>query len=159
MARNEKGGKGGRRRHQNIVTKLAWKLLRAEQIWPADRYTEDDPDGSQFGAVTLYNKVAAAVRVHLEKMVPDQLGMVVWRGLAVEDERNRHGGTPLYNVHLTDWLAPLTYESGKRILIELAVTTMVAEMDRILRAQAARHAETVQAGTEVEQTEEPVEVV
>lgn len=94
-----------------------------------------------FNAQHLYENRRTDIRLVLIRMNPATLGKIVWGGLANNDPRTEstvtrqgvteRGKTSLYEVHCGAYLSK--YDSGREILIELAITTIVAEMTDILR--------------------------
>ncbi len=125
---------------QNIIGKfdITWKDLRRTGLG----------DVPEFYALTLYAKCSLVVRGEVKQMRPETLGKIAVQGLARNDPRtDRHpkrsgvtdeGKTSLYAVHNENYLP--TYASGREVLIELAVTAIVAEMTDILREKMDRDA-------------------
>lgn len=105
--------------------------------------------GESFSAQTLYAQREKDVRREVSRMRPDTLGKIVAHGLSKTDPRTehrpmasgvtQHGATSLYSVHCGSYLSK--YDSGRDILIELAVTAIIAEMTDQLRKRMHREAE------------------
>ena len=99
-------------------------------------------------AQVLYDHCSMVVRGEMRKMRPETLGKISVRGLSKDDPRTERqprrsgvtdqGRTSLYSVHCGSYLDK--YSSGRNILIELAVTAIVAEMTDQLREKMHRDA-------------------
>lgn len=109
---------------------------------------------SHFGDVELNAQdlyVRRSLDVHLEvrKMRPETLGKIAVQGLSKDDPRTDRqprpsgvtdeGKTSLYAVHCGSYLGK--YDSGRTILHELVVTTLIAEMTDQLREKMHREGE------------------
>ena len=76
---------------------------------------------------TLYEHRGTEVRKELSRMSPETLGRIAVQGKARGDEdQPSEGKTTLYDVHCGSYLGK--YESGRNILLELALTAVIAEM-------------------------------
>ena len=116
---------------EKYITKVARGLIgklriRAELFLPSP-----DP-------VVFWGFCGAQVRRELRKMRPETLGRIVVHGLphGCEDPHEKlmaRDKTSLYAVHGKNYLN--SYSSGRTVLIELATTTVVAEMFDLIRRQ------------------------
>lgn len=105
--------------------------------------------GESFSAQTLYAQRERDVRREVREMRPDTLGKIAVHGLSKHDPRTERqpkpsgvtdeGRTSLYAVHCGSYLSK--YDSGRDILIDLAVTAIIAEMTDVLRGRMNREAE------------------
>jgi hypothetical protein len=80
----------------------------------------------------LYEKFGERVRAQVRLMRPETRGAIADRGLAFETRPN----TSLYEVHCETYLGK--YQSGRDLLIEIAVTAIIAKMYDILRDHGYR---------------------
>jgi hypothetical protein len=88
-------------------------------------------------AQVLYSGWSLTIRKELSRMSPETLGRLSVQGKAHGDENAPAGGkTTLYHVHCGSYLAK--YASGRDLLLELALTAVVAEMTDQLELQMKR---------------------
>ena len=97
---------------------------------------------------SLYASREVEIRRELKKMKPETLGKIAAQGLSNSDPRTERqprpsgvtdeGKTSLYAVHCGNFVGK--YDSGRDMLVELALTAIVAEMTDILREKMHRDA-------------------
>lgn len=97
----------------------------------------------------LYKKFGENVRAKVLAMRPEIRGVIADFGIPYEVGPR---GTPLYYVHCSTYLGK--YQSGRDLLIEIAVTAIIAKMYDILRGHGyfVKHS----VGTETEVGKEVV---
>ena len=109
-----------------LVQKLAEQFITELHLTPRN------PEGIAWTPRGLYEACAGTMRKDIRNMSPARLGTIATQGK--RDEVNSKS-TALFQVHGEDWLTILA--SGRSLLREIALTTLIAAMFDILRAREA----------------------
>ncbi|MEQ1500165.1 MAG: hypothetical protein ABL917_02190 [Parcubacteria group bacterium] len=133
----------GDRHISNVALSLIGKLRIS---WMEAQMLYQDVDN--LSPQVLYASQNTEIRSELRKMKPETLGKIAAQGLSDSDPRTKRlprpsgvtdeGKTSMYAVHCGNFVGK--YESGRDMLVELAVTAIVAEMTDILREKMHRDA-------------------
>ncbi|MCR4311610.1 MAG: hypothetical protein NUV54_03555 [Candidatus Taylorbacteria bacterium] len=112
-------------RNQQYFSNFATTLIQQLHI-------PEGVDNSKSGAQGIYEQFGEEIRAKLEKMNPETLGRIASFGLPYNNNVTK-GRTAMYLVHCGSYLGK--YRSGRELLVELAVTAVIAEIYDTLRRQ------------------------